>query len=299
MKKNILSPILIILAGMLWGCMGIPVRKLSSVGYSSMEIALWRIAIAAVIVGVFILIYDRSLFKFKLKDIWVFLGSGVVSLAFFSICYFQNILTTSMAIACTMLYTSPVFVLLFSAVLFKEKITTKKIIAIALTLVGCIFVTGAVSGELVLPVKGILLGVGSSLGYALYSIFGRYGLEKGYHSLTITFYTFLFSSLAMIIPVNAGGMIDTYVAYNGKIELTAVIFGSAVFCTVLPYLFYTLGLKQVENGKASIMVATEPVVAALVGVFILGDEVTVVSFTGVALVLASIVILSLKDKNKG
>lgn len=298
MKKSGLYSFYIIVAGVLWGCTGMLVRQINAAGFSSMEVALWRILTSAIIVAVVIFVKDKSLFKFKLKDIWVFLGSGIVSLAFFSICYFQNIITTSMAIACTMLYTSPVFVVLFSAVLFKEKITVRKVVAIVLTLVGCLFVTGAISGSLVLPAKGIVLGICSGLGYALYSIFGRYGLEKGYDSFTITFYTFVFAALAMMVPANIGGMFVKLSRLDNVVSMILIILVTAVISAVLPYMFYTLGLRGVENGKASILVAVEPVVASIVGVVVFKDEVSVVSLVGIVLVLASIVLLSLKNKSE-
>ena len=74
-----------------------------------------------------------------------------------------------------------------------------------------------------------------------------------------------------------------------KLILTAVAL--VVFSTVLPYLFYTKGLSQVEAGKASIMASLEPVVASLAGVLIFGEPMSGMTLVGIALVLSGVVIL--------
>lgn len=97
---------------------------------------------------------------------------------------------TSLSVAAVLLYTAPAFVMVLSYLLFHEKFTVRKSIALVLTFVGCVFVTGIIGSSQTLSGKGILIGIGAGFGYALYSIFGRFALKKGYDSFTISFYTF-------------------------------------------------------------------------------------------------------------
>ena len=141
---------------------------------------------------------SRKLLRIHLKDIWCFMGTGMVSLAFFNWCYFTAIDKMSLAVAAILLYTSPIFVMLFSLVLFGERLSQRKIIALALTFLGCIFVTDWLGGGGNITPSGVLVGIGAGIGYALYSIFGRFALNKGYDSMTISLYTFIFAALGTV-----------------------------------------------------------------------------------------------------
>lgn len=291
MKK--IAPIFILLAGILWGSMGVFVRTLNGAGLASMDIVTIRNVGTAILIGIFLLIYNRSLFRFKIKDIWCFLGSGLCSIVFFNYCYFQTISLASLSVAAVLLYTAPAFVMVMSFFFFKEKLNGLKIGALVLTLVGCVLVTGILTGEQNLTLPGILTGIGAGFGYALYSIFSRFALEKGYHIFTILFYTFTFAMVGSIPLSNMGG-IARYVTGSFPDAGFTVIFVLA--STVIPYFLYTTGLKYVENGTASIIASIEPVVATLIGVFFMQETMSVLNAVGVALVIASIVMCNVKPR---
>lgn len=305
-NRKIINPagISILLAGILWGSMGLFVRGLNAGGFDSMEIVEIRVFFSSIIMGLFIFFYDKSLFKIRLKDIWCFIGTGVVSLTFFNLCYFRTILMTSLSVAAILLYTAPIFVVLLSALLFKEKITRNKVWAMILAFVGCFFVTGIVAplftnglSSMSISVKGILIGLGSGLGYALYSIFGRYALEREYSSMTISFYTFMFSLIATLIIKPPISVVNKLVGGDVLKNLLLSV-GICLFATIFPYLLYTFGLKGVENGKASIMASIEPVVATLIGIIVFRESLSFSGIIGVVMVLAAIVLLNRKGMKR-
>lgn len=284
----------IILAGILWGTMGLFVRGLSEDAFTSMEIVALRVLASLILMAIVIFLYNRKLFRIRLKDWWCFVGTGILSLTFFNFCYFQTIVMTSMSVAAILLYTAPIIVVLLSAVLFKEKINGKKIVAMFLAFLGCIFVTGILGGNgLTISPKGILIGLGSGLGYALYSIFGRYAIERGYESYTISFYTFLFAAVGTLFLIPIRETAEKLVNGNMGRDFLLVL-GISLIATVLPYLLYTIGLTRVENGKASIMASIEPVVATLIGILAFGESMTVTGMAGIVLVLVAIILLNLK-----
>lgn len=285
---------LIIAAAVLWGMMGIFVRTLNSHGFSSMQIVAVRVFFAAALMGIVLLIKDRSLFKIKVKDIWCFIGTGICSIVFFNFCYFRTIEISSLSAAAVMLYTAPVMVTAMSAVLFREKLTVLKIIAAVTAFAGCALVTGAFGGGISISGTALLLGLGSDFGYALYSIFGRYALDRGYSSFTITFYTFLFAS-AGVIP-----FADISDAVSKAAAEPVVLFTGfmlALLITVAPYLLYTAGLEKTEPGKASVMASAEPVTAAVVGTLIFDELMDIWSVTGIFLVLCSVILLNINPKS--
>lgn len=272
--------------------MGLFVRGLNADGLNSLEIVEIRVLFATVLLGICLLVYDKSLLRIRLKDLWCFIGTGVLSITFFNLCYFQTILMTSMAVAAILLYTAPILVVILSAFLFSEKITGRKVIAMVLAFAGCVMVTGIFSqvGPVLSPL-GILIGLGAGLGYALYSIFGRYALQRGYHSLTISFYTFAFSLLATVLIEPPAKVFGLILAGNTPKDILLSV-GIAVVATILPYILYTLGLTRTENGKASIMASIEPVVASLLGILVFQERLSWFVLTGIALVLGSIVLLN-------
>lgn len=284
--KDKLKYLYVFAAGSLWGIISLFLKPMLSLGFSQIQTVTLRCLVAAAVLGIYMLIKDKSLFRFKLRDIWCFLGTGLVSLMFFSICYFYSMTYNGVCVAVILLYTSPVFVMLLSLPLFKEKITYKKLVAVALTVAGCVFVSGVAGGQSI-GFIGIVLGICSGLGYALYSIFSRYALQRNYHSMTISFYTFLFCGLGCLPFASPVSMA---LSLSPKAVLYSL--GLGVVCCVMPYILYTKGLEYVDNTRASVIVAVEPVVASLIGVFVYNESVTAVKLLGVALVLSAVVICS-------
>ena len=292
MKKRI-APFLILLAGCCWGCMGLFVRYFDSTGLDPLDIVLIRSVVTVILLTGILAVYDRRLLKIRGKDLWCFIGTGIFSLVFFSICYFTEITLTSLSVAAVLLYTAPAFVMLLSRFLFGEKLTGKKLAALAMTFAGLVLVTGLAGGAQRLSPGKILIGLGSGLGYALYSIFSRYALERGYHSLTITLYTFIYSVIG-ILPF--ADMRACYAAVTSSAGMAGFILLYGIVTTAAPYILYTTGLKEVENGKASIIASVEPVVAALLGLFVFGEILTGTQFFGVLLVLGGIILCNLDKK---
>ena len=289
--SGILSVLMILAAGSCWGCIGIFVRAFDREGLGSMDIVAMRSVFTALFLFLFLLLSDRAKLRIRLRDLWCFLGTGILSMVFFNVCYFRLITEASLAVAAVMLYTAPVFVMLLSAVLFRERITPVRVLSLIMTVAGCLFVTGLVGSPVPLTPLAILLGLGAGLGYALYSIFSRFALQRGYHSFTISFYTFLIAGAA-ILPFCDRPALREY-CFRGPGE-----FAFAALCgfmtTVLPYIVYNFGLAGVETGQAAIIASIEPVVATLIGVLLFREPMTGGNLLGVILVLGAIVLSNLR-----
>ena len=279
----------VLAAAVLWGSIGLFVRGLDTFGFTSMEIVLMRCAITAVVLFFYGCAANRSIFRIRFRDIWCFLGTGILSILFFNYCYVASIARTSMAIAAVLLYTAPCFVIILSAFLFKEKITAKKSVSLVLAFLGCVCVSGAVGNMEGFGFWGFLLGIGSGIGYALYSIFGKYALMRGYSSITITFYTFLIAALGSIPFVSLGKLAGKIGRYPQSMAFFA---GLAVFVTVVAYIAYTLGLNHMENGRASIIACVEPAMATVLGMLVYREKLDIFSFVGLLLVVGSTVLVN-------
>jgi len=278
----------------MWGCMGLLVRPLNKIGLVTMDICFLRGFVTFIVMFVTLLIFNRGALKIRLKDVWCFIGTGALSVSFFNFCYFKTITLTSLSVAAVLLYTAPAFVMVMSFFLFKENMTKKKVAALVIAFMGCVLVSGVVGGSGTLNAKGLLVGLGAGFGYALYSIFGRYALQRGYNSITITFYTFVFATLATIFMADVASIIYIVEKQPGiSVYATLMI----LFVTLFPYLCYTKGLSGMENGTASVIASIEPVMATVLGILIYKEEMTFVNAFGMILVLASIVILNSNSKS--
>ena len=277
----------ILVAAALWGIGGVWNRNMMSGGLAPTSVVLLRNFGSMLMLLAIFALRDRSVFRVRREHLKYFFGTGVISIILFTACNFSCQKICSLAVASILLYTGPSFVVILSAILWKETITRKKVAALLLTLVGCALVCGLFAGELTVTVMGILLGLGSGFFYALYSIFGRYALQAGYNSMTVTVWTFIFAGLGSLVLLRPREL----AAAMDSTPMWMFALGMVVVSTVLPYLLYTSGLARVESGKASIMASLEPVVAALSGVVLFGEPMSAVTLAGIICVLAGVYIL--------
>ncbi|SDJ63362.1 Threonine/homoserine efflux transporter RhtA [Lachnospiraceae bacterium G41] len=293
-KKFNYGPILIILAACFWGSMGIFVRKLTTYGFTSIQIVAIRVTLAALIFSLILFIKDRKGFKISPKDIPLFLGLGLGSILFFTICYFAAITIMPLSTAAILLYTSPFWIMFMSVLFFHEKMNAVKIIALIMAFGGCVLVSG-ISGERI-TVVGLLLGLGSGVGYGLYSILGTIALKK-YSPYTVTAYTFIFAAVGSWFICRPKDMFAKFASADNLLWLIVFCFLTALITAVIPFLLYTLGLHMVEAGKAGILATVEPMVATIIGIVFFSEQLTIFSGLGILLILVAVIILNLKKKD--
>lgn len=278
----------VLAAGTLWGIISLFIKPLASLGLTPIQVPFMRMLVASISFVLFLLITDKEKLKIQLKDIWMFIGTGIVSVTLFNSCYFYAVVHGQASIAVVLMYTSPIFIMLLSVPLFKEKLTFLKIAALILTILGCIFVSGIFGSSYTLSTIILLAGLGSGLFYALYTIFGRYALAK-YDSATVTAYTFLFGLFGSLFM---GKLPDTYHLVTTKPIILLWCLGLGIICTVIPYFLYTWGLNHMEPGKAAIVVAIEPIVGALVGIFVFKESHSILKILGIVLIVLAILLVT-------
>ena len=289
MNKQKSGTMLIILAGCFWGSMGLFVRKLSAEGFDPIQIVSIRVTLAALVFGLILFIKERSGFKMALRDIPLFLGLGFGSVLFFTVCYFTAINMMSLSTAAILLYTSPIWIMLMSVLFFHEKLTGRKFVALAAAFGGCVLISGISGGGITLT--GLLVGLGSGIGYGLYSILGTIAL-KGYSPYTVTAYTFLFAAIGSLVICRPGEMFGRFAASDHLAGLILFCVLTAFVTAVVPFLAYTLGLESVEASKAGILATIEPMVATLFGVIVFREPLTIFSCLGILMILSSVIILN-------
>ena len=291
-KSKRTGSLFIIIAGVFWATMGLFVRSISAYGFDSFQIAAFRLIVAAMGFVVLLAARARGSFKIRPKDVPLFLGLGLGSIAVMTCCYFTAIRMLTMSAAAILLYTSPIWVMLMSVIFLHEKITRRKMLALAFAFGGCVLVSGLGSGTV--NAAGVAVGVASGVAYGLYSILGNIALRR-YSSYTVTAYTFIFAALGVLLFANPMEMIQKITAAERLPQLALLVVSIGVVTAVIPFLLYTLGLEAVEPSRAAILATTEPMMATVLGIIIYREGLNPASITGILCILAAIFILNRKQ----
>lgn len=294
-KLMILMPLF---AGALWGSVAIFVRRLTAFGMDNWTILFTRVAIASLLLGIFLIIKDRNLLKIQIRDIWLFAGSGIIAMLGLNYCYTEAIKTLSVSFAAVLLSLSPVFVMIFASILFHEKITSLKVICTFFAMAGCFLISGILeSGSVSVSAYGIFIGLMAAVFYALYSIFSKISMQRGYNVFTITFYSMLLMAV-VLLPFTDWSMTISFIAESPVKNLIFMILHS--LCTnVLPYVCFTWSLNYVDAGKAAILAAGgEPTAAMIFGILFFKEIPSMIGIIGLIITVAAISVLCKPNNNE-
>ncbi|SET92833.1 Threonine/homoserine efflux transporter RhtA [Salinibacillus kushneri] len=279
--------ILIIMGAALWGTIGWYVNHLYDLGFSPLEVITIRVSSTSILLVFYFGMMEKRIFKLQtIKDVKYFIGTGIFSIVFFNYCLFTTMNLSTLPVATALLYTAPIIVAILSRVLFQEAFTQKKFIALIASMTGILLIVEVIPfSSQSFQYLALLFGLGSGLGYALYSIFSKYALEK-YHSKTITLYTFIVATVGLM-PFFPFDKIQILI----QPEAFFYAIGLGLFPTALAYIIYTIGLKDVEASKAAIFSTIEPVVATIIGVILFNEAFSFIQALGMVCIITSVIIL--------
>lgn len=276
----------VLTAAVMWALMTVFIRIFNGDGLFAMEIVEVRALGAAILFFLILFVYDRRKLCVRWRDLWCFFATGTIGVAFFNFCYFKTVERTDIAVAAVLLYTAPVFVMLFSAMLFREKLQKKHWIQAGLAFLGCVLISGVFSQNRNISLTGFLVGVLSGIGYAFYTIFSKVAVQKGYASITIMAYTFLFASVGGAF-FTSFEEIGTYVSETGGKGLLFCMMVSLI-TTVLPNSLYTYGLRYIAGSRAGMFTFADPVAAMIFAFVCFGEKPPLMTLVGVGLILVSL-----------
>lgn len=149
----------IMAAASLWGFIGLFSYILMFYGFSPVQVIAVRTIAGALFMTAFLLMRSPALLKINLRDIWMFIGTGIISVVLFNLFYLTTFTLSSLSVAVMLLYTAPVFVMLLSLLLFKERLTFSKILALCSTISGCLFLSGMLTGSWQCPPEAFFTGI--------------------------------------------------------------------------------------------------------------------------------------------
>lgn len=290
MRKKAL--IYIVLSGIFWGTSAIFANLLSPFGFSSPQMTAMRGVVAAVVMAIYVLIKDKSMFKVTPGQLFLFACGGLATFLS-AIFYYESIKRASVSVAVMLMYTAPIFVMSYSVAFLGEKFTVKKAISVVCVLVGCILISGVLGGAN-FNFWGVVTGLLAGISYSTYNIIAKIQMDKRCNPLSATVYGFIFMAVFAVLCADMGNLFELA---SVKPSVTyPLIIGIGIFTVALPYFLYTSSLKHIPVGTAATLGMIEPMTATIFGVTLFNDPLTPVSFCGIILILFAVFILA-KDKN--
>jgi len=280
---------LVLVAATLWATLGIIFKALiADYGLSRITIAFFRASLSAAILFAALGLYRPGALRIAARDVWFFIGFGLFGVAAFYIVYVTAIDLAGMSVAAVLLYTAPAWVAVISAMFLGERLTTRKLGAVALAMVGCALVARVYDLRgLRLNWLGILAGLGAGLTYALYSVFNKAGVRR-YDGWTVLAYGLLFG-VVFLAPLQSPQLILAALRQPGAVIWLLVL---ALGPTLGAGLAFNAGLRDVPVSSASVVATLEPVIASLLAFAFLGERLDPAQLVGGGLILIAVLALT-------
>lgn len=277
--KHLKNPRAMIITAMaVFGTLGPFARNIP---VSSGELALYRAALASVLLGTYLAVTKQPLQLKKLRrELPLLLASGM-AMGINWILLFEAYKHTTVSVATLSYYFAPVLVTLACPLLFREKMGAKQWLCFAMSTLGIVLITGV--GDLSGGsdhLTGILFGLGAAVFYAGVILLNKF--IKGVAGIQRTFLQFL-AAMVILIPYVActGGVTLYKMDLSGWVSLLIV----GLLHTGVTYCLYFSALKELPGQETAILSYIDPLVAVLVSVFVLGEPMTGGQITGGVLIL--------------
>ena len=281
----------VLLAGVLWGTIGLFVKILEIVGASSDIISLYRVFFTFLVMFTIVLFkYGLRTLRVPLKTVALCASLGIVCNGIFNIFYSNAIIYGGVGLSAMLQNLAPVTTAVLSWMLFKENMNGKKIAALIINIIGCTLAVMDDSFSLRgATVMGIVWGVLAGIFYGLTAIFGKIARDRT-DVMVVTTYSFLFATLFLLGWNLIRGV---NVIATGEIAFWGFLYG--LVATSFPYLLYYHALNRItETSKVPILSSIECVVAVIIGVFLFKETVGIVNIIGFILVFVALLLLNNK-----
>jgi drug/metabolite transporter (DMT)-like permease len=238
-------------------------------GAESLSLLAVRFAIAAVVMAAVQAMKDPSALKVTRSDLVRFLGLSLTGYGAGSLCYSFALREVGVSVTTVLLYTYPAMVSVIGWFFLKEHFPVRRIAAVAMTFIGCALVAGVFSSGVELNAKGVLLGLGAGLGYAVFNVLSYRTLDRK-PRLVIMAYTFGISAVGMALVAGATGGIGAVSQWQPQawIALVAII-AVPTFAAVMLYLG---GMRGMGAPQAAVVSTLELPFAVMLAVALSSSE---------------------------
>ncbi len=290
MKKRLwLIYAMLTLSTATWGSAFIA-GKFAVQSFEPATVAFFRFFWAAILLFPLMWMMEKNRKKPNLKDHGLFALLGLTGIALYNICFFLATKHAPVIKSSLFIASNPVLIILLSGLFLKEKITRNNLIGMAIALSGVVFII--TDGHLLTlfqygfePIDFILLG--AVVSWAIYSVVGKVVLKK-FSSVESTTYAVAYGTLFLLPFALAETSWND--VQQAPFATWLAIAHMSIFVTVVSFVMYYNGIKEVGAAKASIFINVMPLSAVIMATLFLGETFTPAHGIGAALVLTGVYI---------
>jgi drug/metabolite transporter (DMT)-like permease len=285
--------IAVLIAASWWATSGLFVKFIASqADINSIALAFWRdlFTFGTLLVGMIIL--RPANLKINPRDLPQLAVMGA-SLGAFHVFWNLAVLLNGAAVATVQQAAMPAIVVIVARFVWREAITSRKLVAIVLTFAGTVLVSGIDTiGQAGFTISGLLVGLCLPIAYASWGLFGK-GARKRYDAFVILTYGFAFGALALF-------PFQFFVPQPSSISMLAWLgFAGWIVQTIIAFVAYLFGLGRLPAGIASILAMSEIAFVAFYAYFLLGERLTGIQIGGVVLVVVGVLLLVERKQGNG
>ncbi len=280
------------MATIFWGLSATIAKFLFKHDVDLLTLVQMRSTLSFVVLFVSLSIFKREYLKIPKSDILRFALLGVVGIAGSNFTYYFTLNEINVATAIVMQYTAPVLVVLYGVLSKSEKITSVKLLAMFLSLLGCAFVVRIFEVQFLnLSKIGLISGVASALCWAFFNVYGK-KVGQGHNVWGSLTFSLMFAGIFWLIFNPPWKILSS--SFSPSDWLVFFIF--AMVSVLIPYFFYFTGLKFIQPSSAIITSTLEPVVAIVSAWFIVEEKLSLIQSIGAILVILAVALLQIKGK---
>jgi drug/metabolite transporter (DMT)-like permease len=280
MMKRLGGILLIAVSAASFGTLAIFGRYAYADGMDTFTVLFLRFSIAAIIMAVF-LILRREAFP-RGRVLWQLIGMGALGYVGQSFMYLTAINYASAGLVALLLYLYPFFVAILAALIWHEKISTLKIAALVIALLGTSLTVGPAYGHWI----GALMAIAAALIYSVYIIVGT-NVMKNVSAV----------QSSMLIFASAGVVFGALTSLRGA-HFPATqsgwfaILGIVLIATVIPVVTFLAGLERIGPTNAAMLSTIEPIVTVILAAWLFGERLSWLSLLGGGLILMAVILLT-------
>jgi drug/metabolite transporter (DMT)-like permease len=285
--RRLIGILLIAISAASFGTLAIFGRFAYADGMDIFTVLFLRFGISAAFMTVILLLRKEQFPRGRILAQLV--GMGALGYVGQSFSYMTAIKYASAGLVALLLYLYPMFVLILSVLVFREKLAGVKIPALILALIGTALTVDPAGGQ----ITGILLAIAAALIYSLYIIVGTNVMK---HVSAV--------QSSMVIFASAGAVYGLLTLINGATFPVSnagwmAVLGLIVISTIIPVVTFLVGLERIGPTNAAMLSTLEPVVTVLLAAWLFGETLLPIVLLGGGLILTAVVLLTRAELRRG
>jgi DME family drug/metabolite transporter len=285
--------VLVLLAAMLWGTTG-TTQGLAPSGVASSVIGASRLLVGGFVLLVIHLLKngfhisdDSSSSSLPTSISLIYMLVGIITVAAYQVTFFYGVRLSGVAIGTVIaIGSSPLWAGVLGFFLMKDSPPRIWYISTLLSIAGLSFLVLTKNRDVTFSLSGVVLTLLAGLSYAAYALSAKMLLKRYRPDFIMAI--FFLGGAVILSPVLFTHKMDWVFSLKGMI----VIIHLGVFATGLSYVLFSRGLRHIPVSTASTLSLAEPLTAAILGVTLLGEVLTIFHIIGMTLVIISLLILA-------